>query len=137
MQVLLRLAERPGQVCSRLGLLEEVWGDAVVGEENLTRAISELRRIFGDQARKPRVIETIRNHGYRLILETGQIRQNSPIPAQINVSTPEIEPLPSLKGEADISTMRFSPSALKCSCSMTTGSPVSIIDSTGQSGCLS
>ncbi len=79
MQVLLQLAERPGQVCSRLGLLTDVWGDAVVGEENLTRAISELRRIFGDQARQPRVIETIRNHGYRLILATG------PLPEQVQV----------------------------------------------------
>ncbi|MBU8872087.1 MAG: winged helix-turn-helix domain-containing protein [Gemmatimonadales bacterium] len=89
MQVLLRLAERPGQVCSRLGLLEDVWGDAVVGEENLTRAISELRRIFGDRARQPRVIETIRNHGYRLLLETGQV---SPAPSAREVAQSESRP---------------------------------------------
>ena len=67
MQVLLALAARPGAVVTRLQLLDEVWGDAVVGEEILTRAVSELRRIFGDKARQPAYIETIRNHGYRLI----------------------------------------------------------------------
>jgi DNA-binding winged helix-turn-helix (wHTH) protein len=48
MQVLLLLAKRPGEVWSRQALLEEIWKDSVVGEEILTRAISELRRIFGD-----------------------------------------------------------------------------------------
>ncbi len=67
MQVLLTLSRTPGQVVSRDTILDEVWGDQIVGEENLTRAISELRRIFDDEARKPRYIETIRHHGYRLI----------------------------------------------------------------------
>ncbi|MFT5784120.1 MAG: Tol biopolymer transport system component/DNA-binding winged helix-turn-helix (wHTH) protein [Candidatus Krumholzibacteriia bacterium] len=67
MAVLLALAQRPGDVLTRLELLDLVWGDTVVGEEILTRAVSELRRVFGDKARKPEYIETIRNHGYRLI----------------------------------------------------------------------
>ncbi len=67
MAVLLVLAEQPGELVTRLDLLDQVWGDAVVGEEILTRAISELRRVFGDQARQPQYIETIRNNGYRLI----------------------------------------------------------------------
>ena len=69
MKVLLNLAENPGTVLTRLQLLDLVWGDSVVGEEILTRAVSELRRVFGDSARKPQFIETIRNHGYRLIAE--------------------------------------------------------------------
>lgn len=68
MQVLLRLADSSREVCSRQALLDEVWGEAIVGEENLTRAISELRRIFGESARDPRFIETIRHHGYRLLV---------------------------------------------------------------------
>lgn len=67
MQVLLCLAEKPGAVLTRHQLLDLVWADTVVGEEILTRAVSELRRVFGDSARSPRYIETIRNHGYRLI----------------------------------------------------------------------
>ncbi len=36
-------------------------------EDVLTRAVGELRRLFGDDAARPRVIETIRKSGYRLI----------------------------------------------------------------------
>jgi len=67
MSVLVRLTREPGEVVSRLDLLDDVWGDTVVGEEILTRAISELRRIFGDRARDPSYIETIINRGYRTI----------------------------------------------------------------------
>lgn len=90
MRVLLVLAEKPGQVVTRLDLLDEVWGDAVVGEEILTRAISELRRVFGDSARDPSYIETIRHHGYRLISEVEPLDEEpSPPPAQ---PAPEVAP---------------------------------------------
>ncbi|NCQ34762.1 hypothetical protein GW813_06740 [bacterium] len=69
MQVLLVLVQQPGKVIPREVILERVWSDQIVGEENLTRAISELRRIFGDDPRRSRVIETIRNHGYRIIAD--------------------------------------------------------------------
>lgn len=69
MQVLLVLVRQPGKVIPREVILERVWSDQIVGEENLTRAISELRRIFGDDPRRSRVIETIRNHGYRIIAD--------------------------------------------------------------------
>lgn len=68
MRVLLMLVEHAGAVVTRQELLDEVWADTVVGEEILTRAVSELRRIFRDDARRPAYIETIRQHGYRLVM---------------------------------------------------------------------
>ena len=67
MQVLVCLASRPNEVFSRQTLFDAVWADSVVCEEALTRTISELRRVFRDDTRTPRVIETIRKGGYRLI----------------------------------------------------------------------
>jgi DNA-binding winged helix-turn-helix (wHTH) protein len=67
MHVLVCLASRPGAVFSREDLLEAVWTDVIVCEEALTRTISELRRIFHDDPRESRYIETIRKGGYRLI----------------------------------------------------------------------
>jgi Tol biopolymer transport system component/DNA-binding winged helix-turn-helix (wHTH) protein len=67
MHVLVCLASRPGEVISRTDLLETVWNGAIVQEEALTHAISQLRRLFGDDPRSPRVIETIHKTGYRLI----------------------------------------------------------------------
>ncbi len=87
MGVLLALAERPGELVTRLDLLDQVWGDAVVGEEILTRAVSELRRVFGDKARRPVYIETIRHNGYRLIAPVTPATDNVPV-APVAVDSP-------------------------------------------------
>lgn len=67
MQVLLVLCEHPGEVFSKEDLIQSVWGDIHVSPEVLTRAISELRRAFDDDARSPTVIHTIPKIGYRLV----------------------------------------------------------------------
>ena len=55
MQVLVCLAERPGDVVSKEELLRTVWANTFVTDDLLTRAISELRRALEDDARRPRV----------------------------------------------------------------------------------
>lgn len=81
MQVLVYLADRPGQVVSREDLLAAVWHDAVVNDEALTRAVFDLRKALGDSAQKPAVIETIRKVGYRLIAPVRTIPSTaSPVP---------------------------------------------------------
>ena len=67
MQVLCKLAEKPGEVFTRGDLLDSVWVGMTVGEEALTRSISELRKAFDDDPKKPVVIETIYKTGYRLL----------------------------------------------------------------------
>jgi DNA-binding winged helix-turn-helix (wHTH) protein len=67
MQVLLCLVDHAGDVVSKERLISAVWADTAVGDDVLTRAVSELRRLFGDEAKHPRVIETIPKGGYRLI----------------------------------------------------------------------
>ncbi len=66
MKVLLLLYARPGHVVYRDQILQSVWGQT--GDDYLlNRAISELRKIFGDSTQKPAYIETIRKTGYRLV----------------------------------------------------------------------
>ena len=67
MQVLLYLAEHPG-VVSKEQLISSVWPDVFVSEDVLPGCISALRKAFHDNARRPRVIETIHKSGYRLLL---------------------------------------------------------------------
>src|SRR5262245_22074938 len=83
MRVLVRLAERPGEVVTKESLFQDVWEGAYVTEDVLTRAIGELRRVLGDDAASPRMIETIRKTGYRLIAR--------PEPVEL---PPELPPLP-------------------------------------------
>lgn len=67
MQVLLLMAARPGHVVGREAFMDTVWAGSVGDDYLLNRAISELRRIFGDDAQAPHYIETIRKGGYRLV----------------------------------------------------------------------
>jgi TolB-like protein/DNA-binding winged helix-turn-helix (wHTH) protein/Tfp pilus assembly protein PilF len=69
MLVLLYLAEHAGRVVSRAELEEQLWPGRIVTEDSVTKAIAKLRRVFGDDAHDPRVIETVPKSGYRLIAE--------------------------------------------------------------------
>ncbi len=66
-EVLIALAQTPGEVVTREFLLEKVWAGTVVTDHALTRAVSELRRVLDDNTRAPVYIETIPKSGYRLI----------------------------------------------------------------------
>jgi len=68
MRVLIGLAEEAPQPVTRERLLELAWPDLYTSEHSLTTVISELRKVFEDDPRRPRVIETIRKIGYRLML---------------------------------------------------------------------
>ena len=52
MQVLERLALHPHEVVTKEQLLSAVWPGTFVTEDVLTRAISELRKVFGDDSRQ-------------------------------------------------------------------------------------
>lgn len=67
MQVLVCLARQPGEAVAKEQLLKTVWPDTFVTDDVLIRSISELRRVFEDDAREPRTIQTIPKSGYRLV----------------------------------------------------------------------
>ncbi|HSR50145.1 MAG TPA: winged helix-turn-helix domain-containing protein [Acidobacteriota bacterium] len=77
MEVLCRLARRPGAVVSKEELIEDVWAGRFVGEEVITNAVWELRRALGDNARKPTFIQTIPKKGYRLIAPVKPLGEES------------------------------------------------------------
>lgn len=55
--VLVILLEAAGEIVSKNTLLDQVWGDAEVNEESLTRCIYALRRILSED-KEHRYIET-------------------------------------------------------------------------------
>jgi DNA-binding winged helix-turn-helix (wHTH) protein/TolB-like protein len=69
MDVLVFLACRQGEVVSREQLLDAVWADVVVGDENVSRAIYVLRLELGDDQKFPHYLKTISKRGYRLIAD--------------------------------------------------------------------
>ncbi|HMH01386.1 MAG TPA: transcriptional regulator, partial [Terriglobales bacterium] len=67
MEVLVCLAEHSGEAVPKEKLLQTVWPDTFVSDDVLKRSVSELRRVFGDDAHESRIIETIPKRGYRLV----------------------------------------------------------------------
>lgn len=68
MGVLVCLASQPGgELVFKDAILKTVWPDTFVSDDVLTRSISELRRVFEDDARQPKFIQTIPKRGYRLV----------------------------------------------------------------------
>jgi DNA-binding winged helix-turn-helix (wHTH) protein/Tol biopolymer transport system component len=66
-RVLLHLLRNPQKLIAKEDLLNAVWGNAVVTDSSLTRTITQLRRLLGDEIRNPRYIETVATVGYRLL----------------------------------------------------------------------
>lgn len=67
--VLLYLVEHAGQLVSKDQLLAQVWAERVVDENNLTQAISTLRKALGTGAGDHRYILTEARRGYRFVAE--------------------------------------------------------------------
>jgi DNA-binding winged helix-turn-helix (wHTH) protein len=61
------LVREAGKLVSKDRFLEEVWRGVPVTDEALTQCIRMLRRQLGDDAARPRFIETVPKHGYRFI----------------------------------------------------------------------
>nr|WP_298791811.1 winged helix-turn-helix domain-containing protein [uncultured Allomuricauda sp.] len=72
-QVLVVLIEANGNVVTKEELYNKVWKGIVVTENSLNKAISELRKIFGDSRSEPKFIETIPKKGYRLLVEVKKV----------------------------------------------------------------
>lgn len=75
MEVLVYLAQRAGEVVPRSDLLQAIWPATFVTDDALKRCISQLRRVFNDNANEPAIIETIPKRGYRIIAAVEPIRE--------------------------------------------------------------
>ncbi len=61
------LVSEAGRLVSKDRFLDEVWRGVPVTDEALTQCIKTLRSRLGDDAARPRFIETVPKHGYRFI----------------------------------------------------------------------
>jgi DNA-binding winged helix-turn-helix (wHTH) protein/tetratricopeptide (TPR) repeat protein len=85
--VLRCLVQQAGQLVTKDALLAAVWPETAVSESVVTVAIRQLRRVLGDQARTPRLIETVHGRGYRFV---------APLRAPASPGGPEVKEVSSL-----------------------------------------
>ena len=67
------LVRRGNHLVRKDELLNEVWPDAIVEENNLDKNISLLRQVLGERTGEGKFIETVRGHGFRFVPEVRQI----------------------------------------------------------------
>lgn len=72
LDVLVYLIEQRDRVVDKDDLLGKVWSGRVVEENNLTQAISALRKAFGVAAGEHRFIVTVPGRGYRFVADIDQ-----------------------------------------------------------------
>ena len=71
-----------GKLVPKDRFLDEVWRGVPVTDEALTQCIKTLRRKLGDDANRPRFIETVPKHGYRFIAPVEVVGAHVPADAR-------------------------------------------------------
>jgi pimeloyl-ACP methyl ester carboxylesterase/DNA-binding winged helix-turn-helix (wHTH) protein len=74
-ETLICLVENQGRVLSREELMEQVWPDSFVEENNLAQNISTLRKVLGPDGAK--LIETVPKRGYRFVADVKETVEDS------------------------------------------------------------
>jgi DNA-binding winged helix-turn-helix (wHTH) protein/TolB-like protein len=77
---LLILIERRGITVSKSELMNQVWPDTAVEENNLTQQISALRRALGERPNDHRFIVTVPGRGYSFVAELEQTAEAKAAP---------------------------------------------------------
>lgn len=97
LDALMLMVADAGRLVTKDRFLDEVWKGVPVTDEALTQAIRSLRRALGDDAARPRMIETAPKHGYRFIapvtvVEDGDAAGPAAAAAPVAVSSTVVGP---------------------------------------------
>lgn len=68
-ELLLLFVERPNAIISRQNILDQLWAGSVVTDNAINKLIGNLRKLLGDDAKKPHYIQTVPKRGYRLVCD--------------------------------------------------------------------
>jgi len=94
------LVEHSGRLLTKHELMQAIWPDTAVEENNLNHNISTLRRALGEQVTGQRYIETVPRVGYRFVADVSCSAAAAPIP----MPAPPAPPGRSLRQEIRFAT---------------------------------
>jgi DNA-binding winged helix-turn-helix (wHTH) protein len=81
------LVRRQGRLLHKEELMQSVWPDAVVEENNLTVTMSALRKALGEGPSDREYIETVPRRGYRFVADVREVAVST-APRTTEVTTP-------------------------------------------------
>jgi TolB-like protein/DNA-binding winged helix-turn-helix (wHTH) protein len=67
LKLLIYLISHRDRLVTRQELMDTVWGDTVISESALSKAVARLRKALDDDPAAPRYIETVHSQGFRFI----------------------------------------------------------------------
>lgn len=76
LDALVLLVAEQGRLVTKARLLDEIWKGVPVTDEALTQCVRSLRKALGDEAGRPRFIETVPRHGYRFVASATPLQTN-------------------------------------------------------------
>lgn len=96
---LVYLVEHFGAVLAKEELMQAVWPDAAVEENNLNQNISILRRVLEDGGSKRRYIATVSGRGYQFVASV--VANGAPAPARSGMPSVAVLPFVNVGGNAE------------------------------------
>ena len=69
LNLLVYLISQRDRLVTRQELMDTVWGDTVISDSALSKAVARLRKALEDDSTAPRYLETVHSQGYRFIAE--------------------------------------------------------------------
>ena len=84
---LLVLVQRNGQIVEKSELMDAVWPDAFVEENNLNHNISAIRKVLDDGEEGITYIQTVQRRGYRFKAEVSNPEPETPEPKEPEISS--------------------------------------------------
>src|SRR5580700_5983899 len=94
LDILIALAERPGEVVTRKDLISTVWPDVTVEEANLRFQMAALRKALGDGRDGARYISNIAGRGYCFVAPVTRSSAKKPVPVTGITVTERAKKLP-------------------------------------------
>jgi DNA-binding winged helix-turn-helix (wHTH) protein len=101
-ETLLYIVEHHDAVLDKERIMEAVWPDSIVEENNLAQAISKLRQVFGETPGSHNYIATVPGRGYRFVAEVNTRTKDEVFKPQLDhaIHEPPIEKLGAKAAEA-------------------------------------
>src|SRR6059058_3055888 len=101
-KTLLYMVEHHDAVLDKERIMEAVWPDSIVEENNLAQAISKLRQVFGETPGSHSYIVTVPGRGYRFVAEVKEQTDNDSATVEAEEATGPTSP----ENEAEAATRK-------------------------------
>src|SRR5450432_2789413 len=95
------MVEHHGTVLDKERLMEAVWSDSIVEENNLAQSISKLRQVLGEKPGTNRFIVTVPGRGYRFAADV-TIRDGIAEDTPALPLNPEVQPVQTAANVAEV-----------------------------------